>query len=81
MSWISNALLGFDLFASTLTGGRPGETLSGRAGTAQREGKLKGKILAAIINFIMRDPKHCQDAIEGDIRRAQAVITDMEGAK
>lgn len=76
MSWCYNSLLGLDLFASAMTGGRPGETLSGRAGTAQLQGKLKGRILAPIINFIMRSPTHCVDAIQGDIQRAQAVIAD-----
>lgn len=71
-----NVLLALDILGSALTGGRPGETLSGRAGTAQREGKLRGRIFAPIINFIMRDPKHCAEAINGDIARARAVIAD-----
>jgi len=74
--WAFNVLLALDLLGSALTGGMPGETLSGRAGTAQRQGKLRGKIFAPIINAIMFDRNHCQEAIQGDIQRAQAVIAD-----
>lgn len=74
--YLFNALLGLDLFASTLTGGMPGETLSGRAGTSQREGHLTGRILAPFINFLACNPNHCKEAIDGDIQRAEAVIAD-----
>lgn len=80
MTWLWNSLIGLDLFASTLTGGMPGETLSGRAGSAQKQGLLKGRIFAPIINFIMRDPQHCFMAIAGDIARAEAVIADDQKA-
>jgi hypothetical protein len=76
MSYLFNVALGLDLFASTITGGLPGETLSGRAGTAQEQGKLRGRIFAPIINFIMRSSTHCHDAIAGDVARAKAVISD-----
>lgn len=76
MKYIFNVLLAFDLLGSALTGGMPGETLSGRAGTAQREGKLRGRIFAPIVNWIMRDANHCQESIAGDIARAKAVIAD-----
>lgn len=78
-AYLFNILLALDLLGSALTRGIPGETLSGRAGTAQREGKLRGRIFAPIIDFIMCDKAHCQEAIQGDIRRAQAVITDDAG--
>lgn len=74
--YLYNVMLAVDLLASALTGGMPGETLSGRAGTAQRQGKLRGRVFAPLIDFILRNPTHCQEAIAGDIRRAQAVIAD-----
>lgn len=76
-AYFANVLLGLDLFVSALTGGKPGETLSGRAGSAYLQGKLRGHIFAPIINWIMRNPQHCQHAIQGDILRAQAVIVDQ----
>lgn len=76
MSYILNVLLGLDLFASAILNGRPGETLSGRAGAAQMQGKLRGRIFAPVIDFIMRDPNHCVNAVKNDMIRAQAVITD-----
>lgn len=75
-AYFLNVALGLDLFASAILGGRPGETLSGRVGSAQLEGKLRGKIFAPIVNFIMRDPNHCANAVKNDMLRAQAVIAD-----
>jgi hypothetical protein len=75
-SYVFNVLLALDVLGSAVTGGMPGETLSGRAGTAQRQGKLRGRIFAPIINWIMGSKTHCQDAIAGDVARAKAVIAD-----
>lgn len=75
MTYIANVLLGLDMFASTLVpGGVPGETLSGRAGTAQRQRKLRGLICAPVINFLAWNRNHCKEAIDGDIKRANAII-------
>lgn len=74
--YVFDVLLSLDMLASALTGGIPGETLSGRAGTAQREGKLRGRIFVPIINLIMWNRNHCAEAIDGDIRRAKAVVAD-----
>jgi hypothetical protein len=75
-AYFINVLLGLDLFASAVLGGRVGETLSGRAGAAQAQGKLRGRIFAPIINFLARNHDHCANAVGGDIRRAMAVIAD-----
>ena len=74
--YLFNIALALDILGSAILAGMPGETLSGRAGTAQREGKLRGKFLAPIIDFIMMNPQHCQQAIANDILRAKAVVTD-----
>lgn len=76
-AYLFNVALGLDLFASAILGGKPGETLSGRAGSAYNQGKLRGRIFCPIINWIMRNPEHCQQAVQGDIRRATAVIADQ----
>lgn len=75
-TYLFNVALGLDLFASAVLGGLPGETLSGRAGAAQASGKLRGKIFAPVIDWIMRDPNHCAEAVKGDVLRAMAVIAD-----
>lgn len=75
-SYLFNVALGLDLFASAILAGKPGETISGRVGKAQQQGKRWAKILAPVINFVMRSPTHCRDAIVGDRRRALAVIAD-----
>jgi hypothetical protein len=78
-NYLLNLLLGLDYFASCLTGGKPGTTLSGRAGSAYLEGKYRGKIFCPVINFIMWNKQHCQNAVHGDVVRAQAVILDQGG--
>lgn len=81
MTYLYNALLALDIFGSELTGGLPGETISGRAGNALREGRLSGRVLVPAINFVMRDSNHCQEAVLGDIVRAKAVIVDETASK
>lgn len=74
-AYLIDVWIGFDMFASTLIpGGKPGETLSGRAGTAQRQGHLRGMIFAPCINLLAWNRNHCREAIDGDIRRAKAII-------
>ena len=81
MSYIFNLLIALDILASAILAGQPGETMSGRAGSALQEGKLRGKVLAPAIDVLMhlvgQFPTwrgHCVAAIEGDKRRAQAVM-------
>lgn len=79
MSYLINCLLGFDLFVSAVLNGRPGETLSGRAGSAYEQGKFRGRLFCPVINFLARNAQHCQHARLGDIQRARAVILDQGG--
>ncbi len=69
-------MLGWDLLGSALTGGRAGETLSGRTGSSLVQGKFKGHLFAPVIDFLMRRKGHCVDAIKGDQMRAEAVLQD-----
>lgn len=75
-AWLFNILLAIDILASALLRGMPGETLSGRAGTAYAQGKLRGRIFAPIINALAFNRNHCRDAVLGDEMRAKAVIAD-----
>jgi hypothetical protein len=80
--YVFNVLIALDCLGSALTGGQPGETMSGRAGSALLEGKLRGKLLAPLIDALMHIVGefptwrgHCVAAVEGDKLRAQAVIS------
>lgn len=75
-TYLFNVALSIDLLGSAILGGIPGETMSGRAGAAQAAGKLRGKILAPLINLIMWNRNHCKSAVQGDINRAKAVLAD-----
>jgi hypothetical protein len=77
--YLLNVALGFDLFVSAVLRGKPGETLSGRAGSAYLQGKFRGKFWVPIIDFVMGKKGHCVEAIQGDIWRAKAVILDQGG--
>jgi hypothetical protein len=70
--------LAIDILGSAWLNGLPGETLSGRAGSAYLQERLRGKIFAPFINFLFRNPKHCQDAVLGDMDRASAVLADYK---
>lgn len=53
-------------------------TISSRAGLAARRGVLWPQ---RVVNFIMRSPTHCQDAIKADLARAQQAIAVLQGGK
>ena len=79
--YVENLLLALDLLASAVLAGEPGETLSGRAGSAYLEGALRGRIFMPIIDAVMhllgQYPTwagHCLSALANDKRRALAVL-------
>ncbi len=53
-----------------------GVTISSRAGLAAHRGVLWPQ---RIVNFIMRNPHHCELAIQADIRRAEAALALLKG--
>lgn len=73
-SYCMKIALGLDVLLSAYLNGRPGETLSGRAGSALLQNKFRGYVFSRIIDFIMRKRGHCVSAVRGDELRAQAVI-------
>lgn len=81
--YFKNVLLGLDLFLSTVTGGLPGTTLSGRTGSNILKDNLRGRIFGPTIDYLMYavgaypTPRgHCVNALEGDKIRSRAVIAD-----
>lgn len=72
--YCDNVTLSWDLLVSAMTGGRSGQTLSGRTGSSLAQGKWKGRLFAPFIDLIMGRKGHCVLAIQGDERRAQAVL-------
>lgn len=82
--YIVNVLLAIDVLVSALLAGKPGETLSGRAGSALLQKKFRGRLFAPPIDLLMwacrayPTPRgHCIAAVRGDMLRAQAVIVDQ----
>lgn len=59
-----NILISIDQLLNTLLGGYPDETISSRAGKAQRKGKKWGRLLCSFLNIF--ENKHCQLSIEED---------------
>jgi hypothetical protein len=81
--YVFNLLIALDCLGSALLAGQPGETMSGRAGSALLEGKLRGKIFAPPIDVLMhlvgQFPTwrgHCVAAVKGDKLRAEAVLAE-----
>ena len=69
--------VGFDMFIQAIIWNDAGGiTISSRAGIAARNGKVLG---ARIINFIMFNPNHCEQAILADVKRAQSALNLLQG--
>ena len=67
----------FDMFVQDLVWDAPiGVTISSRAELAARRGTTWP---AKIVNFIMRNPRHCELAIQADIQRAEAALVLLKG--
>ena len=69
--WIYQALVAFDQFCNVLLGGNPDETISARSERAAERGDLLGKFMVWWLDKIQ--PNHGRGAVEGDLRRAEAV--------
>lgn len=81
--YLTNLLVALDVLVSAVLAGLAGETLSGRAGSALLEGKLRGKIFAppidALMHLVGEYPTwrgHCVAAVKGDKARALAVLEE-----
>ena len=69
--------LGLDIFVQTIIWNDSASiTISARAGLAQRNGKPLG---AKIVNFIMFNKNHCEEAIAWDIARANKSLKILTG--
>jgi hypothetical protein len=75
-AWFVRVAIAIDAVAQCVFPyGIPGETISARAGKAKRRGKRWGCLLCAALDLF--NYGHCEGAVQGDIRRAQAVIDDL----
>jgi hypothetical protein len=73
--WTWNVLVAFDKLWNAILNGYPDETISARAGTAQRQGKRRGCVLCQLLDMIHRG--HCERAIADDMDRAEATVRDL----
>ena len=65
-----NFLVGEDEAVNSLWGGSPRETISGTVGRAAGSGKWWATNLAQpFVNWLMRNPQHCQEAAADEARR------------
>lgn len=75
--WLHAFAVGFDMFIQDLIwNSATGVTISSRAGLAARNGKPLG---AKIVNKIMFNPNHCEEAIVADIARANEALRILTG--
>lgn len=73
--YLLNWAIWLDEGLNVLTGGDPGETLSSRAGKAQRNGRKWACVLCRFLDFFNRN--HCQNSINPDDGK-RAVLPDGE---
>jgi hypothetical protein len=77
-NYIYRVLVAFDMFGNSVFGGLPDETISAHAGRMRkREGWAR--VLSIILDWIQ--PRHVEEAIQGDENRAEVVETMEENAK
>lgn len=75
--WLHAFAVGFDMFIQDLIwNSATGVTISSRAGLAARNGKPLG---SKIVNFIMCNKNHCEEAIVADIARANEALRILTG--
>lgn len=73
--YLLNWAIWLDEGLNVLTGGDPGETMSSRAGKAQRNGRKWACVLCRFLDLFNRN--HCQNAVNMDDGK-RAVIPDGE---
>jgi len=77
--WLHAFAVAFDMFVQALIwDSATGVTISSRAGLAARNGKPLG---AKIVNAIMLNRNHCEEAIQADIDRAHAALVILGANK
>jgi hypothetical protein len=69
--YVRRVLLGLDLFANVVTGGKVGETISARSQRAADRGNWAGKAMTGFLHLFQRDHGHLAEI--GDEARAEAV--------
>lgn len=68
-TWTNTFAIGIDILGAEIgTNSKLPITISSRSGLAARRGKNRG--WAKFINWLMRSPTHCEDAITYDILRS-----------
>jgi hypothetical protein len=77
-SYPRRVLLGLDLFANVLIGGKPGETISARSQRAADAGNPIGKGMTKFLHLFQKG--HGKLAEIGDLARAEDIETTEEQA-
>ena len=77
--YVLNVLIAFDEFVNVLFRGHCDETISARAGRAAAEGKLWGRLLRRVLDWLQ--PNHCELAEKHDAARADTVEYLETGSK
>lgn len=58
-TYLTNVVAGFSHFLNALTGGKPWNSFSARAGAEASKGKLLAKVASAIIDALLFSRNHC----------------------
>jgi len=75
-TWALNQLIALDQAFNALLGGDPDETLSSRAGKAQKDGKRWGCVLCGALDWF--DDQHCEKSVEADEGQRAATIASKK---
>lgn len=73
LRYILNVLIAADQLVNTLIGGYPDETISAAAWRGEQSGRIAGKIMRPVIDFLFLplERSHCKRAFESEYNFSQ----------
>lgn len=65
-TYIFGILYSLDQLGNAILGGNPDQTISGRLGIMKLHGSKFACYVCKVLDFIFREPNHCENSIERD---------------
>lgn len=76
--YIFGIVYSLDQLGNSILGGNPDQTISGRLGVLKLNGSKPACYFCKILDFIFREPNHCENSIERDRLGVQVFYTKEE---
>jgi hypothetical protein len=77
-TYIFGILYSLDQLGNAILGGNPDQTISGRLGIMKLNNSKFACYFCKVLDFIFREPNHCENSIERDRLGVQAFYLEKE---